>query len=266
MPLNEHPEINMEQVIANTSLSIVIPARNERHNIGKLLHLLESEVPSSLKTEIIIADNSDAGDRTEEVVERFQSERPDLAIRLIRTEKGVSNARNSGAAVARNEYILFLDADARFTPGFICKALFRMVCGNFDAAGFDFDPNTGHPADRVIMTVTNAFQNIVKHTSTPVCTAAALLVRKSVHEQTGGFDPAMTFGEDSDYVQRIARGGNKFGIIPERIIFDMSRFESMKRTTFIALHVQNAVHYVLTGKPSPQMIRAYRKDRNGNPF
>lgn len=253
-------------IVPYPSLSVVIPTRNEGKNIGEIIDMLLRALPASIEAQIIIANNSDPNDQTEKVVEILQTWYPGLDLTTINTPCGVSNARNGGAAAAKHEYIFFLDADTRFAPGTLRRALIYMMKERYDAAGFNFEPNTDNLADHVIMAVTNRYQNIVKHTSTPVCTAAALLVRKDAHESIGGFDPAMTFGEDSDYAQRLVRGGKKFGIIPEKVVFDMSRFASVSRARFIQLHIKTALHYVLTGKPAPEMVQEYQKNRKGHPY
>lgn len=146
-------ELNIEQILRETSLSIVIPARNEQGTIEALLDRLASEIPQYLNAEIIIANNSDPGDQTEAVVELYKQIYPQMSIRLINTRRGVSNARNGGAAAAKNEYIFFLDADARFRPGFIKRALANMKESGLDLGSFDLEPNTDNRVDRVIAEV-----------------------------------------------------------------------------------------------------------------
>lgn len=93
-----------------------------------------------------------------------------------------------------------------------------------------------------------------------------MVVRKQAHEHINGFDPKLTFCEDADYAQRLVRNGKKFGILPGRIIFDMSRFKNIGRVRFIKIHIWNAIHYVLTGESSPEMKEVYRRNRAGNAY
>ncbi len=265
----QHPEdqpLDVERMLEKTSFSIVIPARNEEKKIGKLLETLSKELTPNMDAEIVIANNSDPGDRTEEVLNEFKSRYPYLNVRLINTERGVSNARNGGAAEANGEYIFYLDADAQFESGFIKRSLLHMLGNGLDAAGFKLIADSDHPVERSIAAVTNAYTQSAQHTSTPVCTAVGFLVKRKTLNRVGGFNPNMNFGEDTECVQRIVKSGKKFGIIPENIVFDMSRVRSIGRANFIGAHIKNAVYYVLTGNPSPEMTTLYKRDRKGKKY
>src|SRR5579883_2054391 len=89
-------------------LSIVIPTLNEEGFIGDLLgEILKQE----MNYEVIVSD-SGSTDYTEEIVKSIAERNPEKSIRFIPAPiKGVSIARNNGAAHANADYIAFLDAD-----------------------------------------------------------------------------------------------------------------------------------------------------------
>lgn len=109
---------------AYPSVSILIPARNEEHNIGNLLGDLRKEPYPKL--EILVYDDA-SSDGTARTVETAASE--DTRIHLIRGSGppqgwlGKNHACHRLAEKASGEMFLFLDADVRLRPGFMEKTL-----------------------------------------------------------------------------------------------------------------------------------------------
>lgn len=95
----------------NSSVAVVIPARNEEHTIGDAIRSLYRQ--TLLPSEIIVVDNG-SSDRTSEVVKESIRDAPDgVCIRLIREETpGVAIARNAGFFKAKADIIASLDADS----------------------------------------------------------------------------------------------------------------------------------------------------------
>ena len=107
------------------SLSVLIPARNEAHNIEALLSDL-THVESESLLEIIVCDDA-SEDSTVELVDTWMQR--DSRIRLIYSSGppsgwlGKNHACHLLSREARGEYLLFLDADVRLRPAFIERAL-----------------------------------------------------------------------------------------------------------------------------------------------
>ena len=101
-------------------ISFIIPA----HNAEKTLRRAVNSVCDSLgrgreerllSYEILIIENG-SEDGTEFLARTLQLELPDT-VRFMRSEKGVSNARNRGLEEALGKWILFLDADDYLLEG-----------------------------------------------------------------------------------------------------------------------------------------------------
>ena len=107
------------------SLSVLIPARNEAHNIEALLSDL-THVESESLLEIIVCDDA-SEDSTVELVDTWMQR--DSRIRLIYSSGppsgwlGKNHACHLLSREARGEYLLFLDADVKLRPAFIEHAL-----------------------------------------------------------------------------------------------------------------------------------------------
>ncbi len=100
-----------------SDVSIIIPARNEEHNIGKLLNSINSQ-NYSLKEVIVVNDNS--RDRTREISLEKDA-------RVIDSESlppgwtGKTWACFQGARAAKSELFIFLDADTELEKGGLSK-------------------------------------------------------------------------------------------------------------------------------------------------
>ncbi|MBN2610504.1 MAG: glycosyltransferase [Bacteroidales bacterium] len=101
-------------------ISVIIAARNEEKNIGRLLEDLTAQCYPSEKFEIIVADDH-SGDRTVEIVHQFCRRYPGL-IRCIpakQDNEGKKHALDRGIKSAKGDLILTTDADCRVSPRWI---------------------------------------------------------------------------------------------------------------------------------------------------
>lgn len=105
-------------------VSIVVPARNEAHNIGTCVRsLLRTEYPN---VEVVVVDDG-SEDATSSIVEEFA--RADPRVRLVRGEPlppgwfGKPWACTQGAAIAQGEYLLFTDADVVHEPELVGRSV-----------------------------------------------------------------------------------------------------------------------------------------------
>ena len=101
----------------DTTVSIIIPARNEEDNIGALLASIASDNPHP--HEIIVVDDAST-DRTAAIAR-------DLGATVVSPPtlpddwKGKPWACHHGAAAATGDWLLFLDADTRLAPAGLDK-------------------------------------------------------------------------------------------------------------------------------------------------
>lgn len=92
------------------SLSIVIPAYNEEHEIGKTLTRILSLLSFPSIVEIIVINNGST-DGTQKVINNFASV---ISVEL-KSKVTVAAARNVGWRIAKNNIVAFLDADILIT-------------------------------------------------------------------------------------------------------------------------------------------------------
>ncbi len=121
-----------------TFFSIIVPAHNEEHYIGKtLLRLKEINYPRE-KFEVIVVENG-SNDKTIDEINKYDSFK---AYSL--KERGVSKAKNLGASKVSkdSQWLIFLDADTYLGNSFL-KHLNRLLLDNKEK-NFQLNVNTNH--------------------------------------------------------------------------------------------------------------------------
>ena len=137
---------------AGPVLSIVIPALNEEEAIGSTVERclaararIVAESPAA-GVEILVV-NDGSTDRTEEIARGY----PDVTVIGFDRNRGYGAAIKTGFAVARGEWVGFLDADGTCDPAFfanLCRALERS--GADLALGSRMGPGSEMPLVRTI--------------------------------------------------------------------------------------------------------------------
>jgi len=130
----------------------------------------------------------------------------DRRIRVIcQLNSGPAEARNRGLMEAAGEYMAFLDADDRWVPELLAlhRAHFmrNQHCGvSFGRVRF-YDPTLRQAGRASAAMARLSLADVLGEY--PVCTTSNLACRRDVYEEAGGFAPALTHGEDQEWVARV---------------------------------------------------------------
>jgi len=116
------------------SVSIVIPAKNEEGNIGRLLADISAACAPHAEHEIIVVDDG-SDDGTAAVVQRLMAERANL--RLVRHDRsgGQSAAVHSGVRAARAAIVCTLDGDGQNPPENLPKLFLPLLAAGSERVG-----------------------------------------------------------------------------------------------------------------------------------
>ena len=114
------------------SISVIIPARNEEHNLPILLQSLREQSPRPC--EIIVVDDAST-DRTAAVA-REHGATVLAGCPLAEGWRGKTWACHQGAKIARGDWLLFVDADAWFESGGLACITSHFTGGAFSAGPF----------------------------------------------------------------------------------------------------------------------------------
>ncbi|MFZ9227699.1 MAG: glycosyltransferase [Candidatus Nanopelagicales bacterium] len=102
---------------SNTKLSVIIPARNEEKSLPNLLNSLSN---SELKPDEIIVVDDHSTDKTYEIATKFNT-KVITSKELPQGWTGKSFALMQGASIAKNEKLVFLDADTKLDKSALGK-------------------------------------------------------------------------------------------------------------------------------------------------
>ncbi len=186
-------------------LSVIIASRNEEAVIENTLRSLSQAAPDA---EIIVVDAS--SDRTPEILSRLKQEIPQLLVLSDPYRRGKPAALNYALQHATGEVILFLDADARFTPEAL--RFYRTLASHpknpvifGDAKAYNARRTLAVGLQELFFSLTRAFifSGLFWR---PVFTTCGLFVRREVLEKAGEFDPH-SLVDDFDLGTRLAALG-----------------------------------------------------------
>lgn len=205
-------------------LSIVVVTYNSSGVLNDCLKSIRNN-QKGFESEVIIIDNNSLNKGEQENLSLVAREFDDLGINLVKSPEnlGFGPANNRGVKISNGKYLLFLNADTVLGE----DSLNKMV--NF----LENNPKTGATGPKLITgdgkiqewscgkktsllkTIKNNFGFIPRHlwqSESPLkvdwVSGAALMVRKSVFEEIGGFDENFfMYFEDEDLCWRIKETG-----------------------------------------------------------
>jgi GT2 family glycosyltransferase len=209
-------------------VSVVIVNWNGAHHLRVCLPSLLAQSHQPL--EVIVVDNCSSDDSVA-VTEEFHASWLPLSENF-----GLAPALNQGAAIAGGQFLLFVNNDMRFDPGFIAALLkpFSSDDRIFATDGMQYyweGSNAAHLAVRLTkyppLGCSSAelvpglffYQQLVSQPETVfLASAACMLVRKSVFTEIGGFDNRLPMGyEDAEICWRANALGWKIIYVPTAI-------------------------------------------------
>ncbi len=130
------------------------------------------------------------------------------------SHQGIGAARNSGVRLAEGNCIAFLDADDLWPPASLAARLARLE------AAAEIDCVCGLTEQFISPEIAADRRATLQCRPGPHAgrLAGAMLVRKSVFERIGYFDPDLTLGETMDWVARFDERGMVMATIDEVVL------------------------------------------------
>jgi glycosyltransferase involved in cell wall biosynthesis len=169
-------------------VSVVVPAFNAAKTISETLRSISQQTYSAL--EIVVVDDGST-DETADIARRYGA--TDARVRVVtKPNGGVASARNAGIHCTKGAFVAFIDADDLWHPTKIAKQLKVLLAGGPDMA-LVYAPFRQIGADGRVLASPHKYgvNGWVIHRhfySNFVGNGSALLVRRSVLEEFGGFD------------------------------------------------------------------------------
>jgi GT2 family glycosyltransferase len=183
-------------------LSVIVPTRNEAHNILPFMHSIPAHIP------LVVVDSSD--DETPNLVRAHRPENTLLLRRVVR----ISEARQVGAEAAQTGWFLFTDADIVFAPDYFDRLLEHLTHGLVYGPKFSADG-----AYRRYYRWFSRGQGLAHKLGIPAASGSNLLIRREAFFASGGFDLELTCNEDTEIVWRVRRAGYSVHFAPELKVY-----------------------------------------------
>ena len=231
----------MKPASAAPLLSVIIPAHNAAATLPETLACLRRQTIGDWEA-IVVDDGSSDG--TPDILAAASASDP--RIRPLRRDRdgnsqvgGVSATRNAGLAQARADWVTFLDADDWVAPRFIERMRRRLrarpdadlvYCGfrRVLPDGVELSEQPGMKMNFARELAQAPFGLLARR-----CPLAihAVMVRRRLVLEAGGFDPDLSVHEDWDLWLRVARMGAVFAGEPSALAFYRVRADSATTDT-----------------------------------
>jgi len=184
--------------------SIIIPTLNEEKYLPRLLRTIAAQ---SLKENIVDVHIADGGSR-DATLKNACSFVSKLPIHTHSHKKGnVAAQRNSGAQLAKGEYLLFVDADTQLRPDFLHE-LKNII--DTHPHGI-YIPYFGPDDHSILLRMSYIFMNKVvclsKHLPRPLSSIGCVGIEKALFDAVDGYDTSIYIGEDHNLVRRARAAG-----------------------------------------------------------
>ncbi len=200
-------------------VSVVVCSYNGGKTLERCLtSLKEVDYPDY---EVILVDDG-SSDHTQEIAAQHSW------IRNIRqTNRGLSVARNVGAAAATGSIVAYTDSDCMADPDWLYYLVGTLLSGNYAGVG---GPNISPPAENWVQACVAAAPGGPSHVlltdieaeHIPGCNMAFY---KWAFDSVGGFDPEYhKAGDDVDFCWRLQQSGQVIAFSPSAIVWHYRRF------------------------------------------
>ena len=174
--------------------SIIIPTYNEEEYLPVLLKSIKKQDFSDY--EIIVAD-ANSTDKTRDIAKDYGCIVVDGGLPAV--------GRNNGAKVAKGEYLMFLDSDLELTDEYLRNVLYEFQNEHLGIAITQMLPMSNKIEDKLFHDFANQFMISVEKIKPHGAGCYGIIAKRKLHEECGGFDESLTFGEDTDYIERLAK-------------------------------------------------------------
>lgn len=212
-------------------LSIIIPTYNEEKYLPTLLKSIKKQ--DFKDYEVIVAD-ANSEDDTVKIAKKYGC--------TVITGGIPAIGRNNGAKVAKGKYLLFLDSDLKLTEDYLSKVIYEFKMERLGIAITQMKPLSKKTEDKILHDLANLFMISVEKIKPHGAGCYGIIAKRALHEQCGGFNEELTFGEDTEYIERLAKK-EKFKVLRNaKIGVSTRRLEEEGLTTLAKQYGKSTVN------------------------
>jgi glycosyltransferase involved in cell wall biosynthesis len=226
-------------------VSVVIPTLNEQAYLPALLNSLAT---SDMAVEVIVVDGQ-SDDATPAIVQSHQTkfQAPSSLTLITAPQRGISLQRNLGGRTATSDYMVFCDADVVLpSPQSLAAIIAECVAKNYVVATAPHQP-IEQRADIVCVYATlMQVMKLCTFLKRPYFPGSFIVTKRSVFNDSQGFDESIPLAEDVDYSLRASRYG-RYGIVHTPITVSARRIIKYGHR-WLLKEWRNIIRLALTGK------------------
>lgn len=211
-------------ITKSPKVSVVIPTFNRRELVGPALESVRAQTLQDI--EVIIVDDASSDGTPDWIRCHF----PEFQLLCSEQNSGASGARNRGLALARGDYVAFLDDDDQWYPGFLqaqVEALQQNPEAVLSFSSYSLMSREGrlhYPDIRPSYTYSSVEEHFL--TEFFIHSMSLVMVRREALTQVAWLDGAYRVVHDCDfYLRLLAQGG--FYHLPQVLVSRQALEESL---------------------------------------
>ncbi|MGD2147385.1 MAG: glycosyltransferase [Anaerolineae bacterium] len=200
--------------MAETVISVIVPAYNAEETLGACLEALESQTVCREVYEIVVVDDGST-DGTQAVAEDY------YVVLCQQTHAGPAAGRNRGAREARGDLLLFTDADCAPVADWIERLAGAFVDPKVvGAKGTYRTHQKGLVARFVQLEYEERYARMLELEEIDFVDTYSAAYRRGVFLENGGFDVRFPTAsvEDQEFSFRLALQGYRLVFVPEAVV------------------------------------------------
>lgn len=239
-------------------LSIIIPAFNEEKLLPQLLAQFPGELLDAMDAEVVISD----GGSTDGTVDIAHASGAVVVEYTEDRRQTIAEGRNRGAATARGDVLVFINADVRISDSRRFLAEAHRLAGTAGIAGVTsvvhVFPEEETLPDRLFHLWHNAYVRFLNFVGEGMGRGECQILTAEMFRRVGGYNPVMVAGEDYDLFRRVRKRG-KIVMMPGVTVYESPR----RFRKYGYLHIlwgwsRNALAVIFRNKSSSEEWEAVR--------
>jgi GT2 family glycosyltransferase len=192
-------------------VTVIMPVRNDREGVRSAIEALERQTLPRGEFEIVVGDDGSTDGSVDDL---------DTSDGWLRTVSGPpvssSAGRNRAAALAMAPVLAFCDSDCRPATDWLEQGLRAIESADL-AAGAIRLVTARRPTAWTVIDA-DMFLDQERLVERGLAVTANLFVRRQIFERIAGFDDALHYGGDSDFVVRARQAGGTLVFAPAAVV------------------------------------------------
>jgi glycosyltransferase involved in cell wall biosynthesis len=184
-------------------ISVIVPAFNEERLLPATLRAIRAALAAfdarGWASELIVCDNN-SSDCTAEIA------RAEGAAVVFEPFNQIARARNTGAAQASGDWLVFVDADSQPSRGLFEDAAAEIADGRCLAGGSTVALDTDRAVARLFVRLWNALSRVCRWGA-----GSFIFCESAAFREAGGFSQTLYAGEEIDLFKRLKRLARRRG-------------------------------------------------------